>query len=229
MRRTWGSLDPKTLEISNLLSSLYTNMGHYREAQDLHENILRLVVEGDDGDDRTLDTMDSKTALHQVALLKQSFLRLHGWDKSPQIYVDLIKGLKEMPEYSREKQWKQLSLPSEWNAKETPSDTLGKFFAPQQWEFVLPENVTDDGKGIKEFPSLQPGRGMKRATSNWGIGLLHRFMHGDHGHGQSNGTSNGNGRIAGRKTMAVDDEEGYESAEEVINMHEKPGKVEIVH
>ena len=76
MRRTWGSLDPKSLEMSDLLSELYTNMGHYREAQGVHENVLRLVVEGDDGDDRTLDTMEAVRAKKQLELLKQSYLRL---------------------------------------------------------------------------------------------------------------------------------------------------------
>lgn len=80
LRRVWGSLNPKTLEMSELLSELYTSMGHYREAQGVHESILRLVVEGDDGDDRTIDTMPSQTALKHVNLLKQSFLRLKGWD-----------------------------------------------------------------------------------------------------------------------------------------------------
>ncbi|KAL8687481.1 MAG: hypothetical protein Q9218_006359, partial [Villophora microphyllina] len=163
MRRTWGSLDPKTLEMSDLLSQLYTSMGHYREAQDLHENILRLVVEGDDGDDRTHDTMDSATALDQITLLKQSYLRLRGWNKSPETYIDLISDLKKMPEYKDQKEWKQLTLPNEWNSKETPSETLGRFFAPKEWDFARPEDVTKDGNGIKETPS-RPGMGVKRAT-----------------------------------------------------------------
>ncbi|KAL9606785.1 MAG: hypothetical protein Q9179_000075 [Wetmoreana sp. 5 TL-2023] len=222
MRRTWGSLDPKTLEMSDLLSQLYTSMGHYREAQDLHENILRLVVEGDDGDDRTLDTMDSKTALHQITLLHQSFLRLQGWNKSRDVYVALIRDLKNMPQYKNEKQWKQLKLPSEWDMKETPSETIGKFIAPTKWEFVPPEQVTKEG-GVKETPS-RPGMGMKRATSNWGLGLIHRFMHGDHEHGGNangvNGKTDGR-RIGGKKPVTIDDEEGNESAkEEVIHAHE---------
>lgn len=45
MRRTWGALDPKTLEMSELLYQLYTNMGHHHEAQGLQKTILPLVVE----------------------------------------------------------------------------------------------------------------------------------------------------------------------------------------
>ncbi|KAI4243543.1 MAG: hypothetical protein LQ352_006999, partial [Teloschistes flavicans] len=156
MRRTFGSLDPKTLEMSDLLSQLYTSMGHYREAQEVHENILRLVVEGDDGDDRTLDTMDSDAAMDQVKQLKQSFLRLRGWSKSQDTYTDLVAELKDMPEYRAEKQWKQLALPDAWNVKEAPSETLGRFFAPETWEFVNPEEVV--GTPGKK------GRGLMRAS-----------------------------------------------------------------
>lgn len=220
MRRTWGALDPKTLEMSELLYQLYTNMGNHREAQDLQETILRLVVEGDDGDERTHDTMDSKTALHQVDLLKQSFLRLGGWNKDRIVYVDFIKELKEMPEFKDEKPWKQLHLPSEWDSKETPSATVGKFIMPEKWEFVRSEEISDSG-AIKETLS-KPGMGTKRATSNWGLGLSHRFVHGDHTHGRTNGDTNGRGRIAGKKAIAIDDKEGYESAEEeVIHVHDK--------
>jgi len=64
-----GSFDPKTLEMSDLLSQIYTAAGHHREAMRLHEEILRLVVEGDDGDDRTLDTMIPKMAKHAISAL----------------------------------------------------------------------------------------------------------------------------------------------------------------
>lgn len=214
MRRTWGSLDPKTLQMSNLLSKLYTNMGHYREAQGVHENILRLVVEGDDGDDRTQDTMEPETALTQLELLKQSFLRLHGWDKSPEIYTELVTDLKNMPEYESSKEWKEVRLPSEWNAKEPASETMGKFSAPEEWDFVSGD------KGEKEV-KRRPGMNVNRATSNWGLGLVHRFLHGEHEGERTNGVTNGNGhgyangkRIGGRKTVKLNDDVGFKSAEE---------------
>jgi len=46
--------------------------------------------------------MDSETALDQVDLLNQSFLRLGGWNKDRNVYVDIIKGLKDMPEFGSE-------------------------------------------------------------------------------------------------------------------------------
>lgn len=227
MRRTWGSLHPKALEMNNLLSELYTNMGHTREAQGVHEDILRLVVEGDDGDDRTLDTTDSDTALHQIALLKQSFLRLGGWDKSRDVYDTLITELKKMPEYSSIKEWKSLSPPSEWNPKETPSKTLGKFVAPTHWQFIGAREAEEEERSSVASPKQasssprsphhnkhRPGMGVKRATSNWGLGLVHKFMHGDHGHANGSASPKSNGvRSVGRKASTVDDgEDGYESA-----------------
>ncbi|KAL8845775.1 MAG: hypothetical protein Q9221_009084, partial [Calogaya cf. arnoldii] len=173
--------------MSDLLSQLYTNMGHTREAQGVHENVLRLVTEGDDGDDRTLDTMDSHTARHQVELLKQSFLRLRGWDKSPEIYTDLIRDLKEIPEYKSQSEWKDVRPAHEWNAKEAASETLGKFEAPQTWYLVKPEHFDEKG-GIREGKmGKKPGMSKKRVTSNWGLNFVNNFL----GGGQENGVSNG--------------------------------------
>ena len=206
--------------MNDLLSQIYTNMGHTREAQGVHEDILRLVVEGDDGDDRTLDTTDSDTALRQIELLKQSFLRLGGWDKSRDVYDGLVSDLKKMPEYSSIKEWKTLALPSEWNPKEAPSKTLGRFVAPTHWQFIAPheEEEVRDVRGVAspKQPSTphRPGMGVKRATSNWGLGLVHKFMHGDHGHANGGAASpkmNGM-RSAGKKAPVVDDDDGYESA-----------------
>ena len=186
--------------MSDLLSQLYTNMGHTREAQGVHENILRLIVEGDDGDDRTIDTLDSDAAYEQVQLLKQTYLRLKGWDKPLEVYNDLITDLKSLPAYSTQKQWKELSLPKTWShQKESPSETLGKFFPPREWELVKPENVTEKGDALREesVPRRAGQRAMKRATSNWGLGLVHRFLHGGDDGGQEEGMSNGKGGEGG--------------------------------
>lgn len=217
LRRVWGSLDPKTLEMLNLLSQLYTSQGHYREAQGVHENILRLVVEGDDGDDRTLDTMESKVARQQVELLKQSFLRLKGWDKSKGVYRELIAELTNMPEYKSEAEWKKLPNVDQWSTKEPPSETLGKYVPPQNWEFPSKQSLSGNGE-VRIVPR-RPGMGMKRATSNWGMGLIHRFLNGEHDHEQVSRKGNGNGvmsngvkRLVGvEKSMPLDDVEGREN------------------
>lgn len=200
--------------MSDLLSQLYTNMGHTREAQGVHENVLRLVTEGDDGDDKTLDTMDSKTARHQVELLRQSYLRLHGWDKSPEIYKDLIHDLKAMPEYKAQPEWKDVRPANEWSLKDVASETLGKFEAPKTWYLVKPENFNEKGE-IKDTPSKRPGMNVKRATSNWGMGFVHNLLHGTHENGVNGGKSNG---VEKPVEVKYEEEGGYESTveEEVL-------------
>jgi len=202
LRRVWGSLDPKTLEMSDLLSQLYTSQGHYREAQGVHENILRLVVEGDDGDDRTLDTMDSKAARQHVELLKQSFLRLKSWDKSSVVYRELLDELINTPEYKGKPEWENMPSLDQWNVKEPPSDTLGKFAPPQNWEFASTQNRAGDGEA--RVVSGRPGMGVKRATSNWGMGPIHRVLNGGHGHEELvSGKRNGN-RVVSNGAVEVE-------------------------
>ena len=72
----------------------------------LHEEILRLVVEGDDGDDRTLDTMEPGTARQNLDWLKVSYQRLYGWDKSARVYKDLMDELLSVQEYKGKAEFK---------------------------------------------------------------------------------------------------------------------------
>ena len=195
-------------------------MGHYREAQGVHENVLRLVVEGDDGDDRTQDHVSAEVALEQVELLKQSFLRLGGWDKSRDVYADLIHELKHMHEFDG--QLKHLKPINEWNAKEQASEHVGKFQPPTEWEFGA-----DDDDGDKEVVRhKRKTLNVKRATSNWGIGLVHRFLHGDEeaqkrnggggGKVSSNGHVNGSGVATAGATAHGHGDDGFESASEEL-------------
>ncbi|KAL8864489.1 MAG: hypothetical protein Q9174_007334, partial [Haloplaca sp. 1 TL-2023] len=135
MRRTWGSLDPETLNMENLLGEMYTTMGHHREAMDLHESVLRLVVEGDDGDERTLDEAGGEVVVEQVERLRQAALRLKGFNKDKAVYVELVRELKGMEQYRDEKRVRGLSLPDQWNLKDQASETRGRFEAPKNWGF----------------------------------------------------------------------------------------------
>ncbi|KAL8864710.1 MAG: hypothetical protein Q9198_009692 [Flavoplaca austrocitrina] len=146
--------------------------------------------------------MDSPTARHQVELLKQSFLRLRGWDKSPDIYADLIRDLKAMPEYRSQPEWADVKPTNEWNPKEAASETEGKFEAPQKWYLVKPESFNEKGE-IKEpqKSSKRPGMSAKRVTSNWGMNFVNKMVNGGHENGVDNGvqkngypTDSGNGK-----------------------------------
>ena len=206
LRRVWGSLDPKTLEMSELLSQLYTSMGHHREAMGVHENILRLVVEGDDGDDRTVDTMDSKRVKMHVEWLKQCYLRLHGWDKSPAVYEDLVRAILHMEEHGHKPEWQGVQGVEHWDyKKEAASDSVGTFVVPREWEF----------EDRAKIAAKRPGLDMKRATSNWG---LDHFRY-DSDRENEERYRNGNGAKKGEaaKTAIFDgDEDGFESATEEV-------------
>ena len=217
--------------MSELLSELYTSMGHYREAQGVHESILRLVVEGDDDDDSTVDTMSPQAARKHLDLLKQSYLRLKGWEKSPAVYKDLVNALINM--YKGKAEWKDVHGIDSWNFnKEHPSETLGKFVTPKEWEFASPEDLDaqGDAKGAKGL--RRPGMGVKRATSNWGIGEVHRVLHGlpeqewtDNGriYSMRNGDRIPKVPQIGVKAVTGEEEDGYESAAEevVLNGHNR--------
>lgn len=228
MRRTWGSLDPKTLEMSTLLSSLYTSMGHHREAQGVHENILRLVTEGDDGDDRTLDTMTPERALLQLELLRQSYLRLGGWDKNPEVYAELVGDLKAMREFKGSKALQAVPEPRKWNPKEQADESKGTFQAPREWVFVSSGAVGEDG--FVKDGGRRPGSGLRRATSNWGLGFVRQFLgggkderDGENGNGNGHGNGYGHGKVGGPKIYYLDDGEkgGYESSEERVGSGRK--------
>lgn len=222
LRRVWGPLDPKTLEMSELLSQLYTSMGHYREAMGVHENILRLVVEGDDGDERTVDTMDSKRVKMHVEWLKQCYLRLQGWDKSAATYKDLVNAILHMEEYRHKPEWQGVHGTDDWDKKELASETVGKFVAPKEWEFEDPESANKRGNGKETLLYKHPGMGMKRATSNWGMSYSSHVRNGDYKEDHRNG--NGTKRPGAAKPLILDgDDDGYESAAENVGRHQNGG------
>ena len=220
LRRVWGSLDPKTLEMSELLSQLYTSMGHYREAMGVHENILRLVVEGDDGDDRTVDTMDSKRVKTHVDLLKQCYLRLQGWDKSAATYKDLVDSILHMEEYRHKPEWQGVHGTDHWDKKEPASETVGKFVAPKEWEFEDPKTANKHGNGKEPVSNKHPGMGMKRATSNWGMNYFRHVLNGDHKEEHRNGNGIKKPEITAKALNSEGDDDGYESATEQVDGHE---------
>jgi hypothetical protein len=156
--------------MSDLLSQIYTAAGHHREAMRLHEDILRLVVEGDDGDDRTLDTMTPRMAKHQLSLLKAAYQRLGSWANHPSTYKKLVDQLLQMPAYKSDPLFKGVHSTDKWNPKDKP-DPASEFTKPVDWEFVSPESLTDKDEVAKRV-SKRPGWGFRRVTSNWGLNLV---------------------------------------------------------
>ena len=146
----------------------------------MHEAILRLVVEGDDGDDNTMDTVPAQTARQHIDLLKQSHLRLKGWDKRATTYKDLVDAVIEM--YKHQPEFKSTQGIDAWNFnKEKPSDALGKFVAPTDWSFAEAEELAENNMGdgqMNQGGLRRPGMGVKRSTSYWGMSEEHRVLHG---------------------------------------------------
>lgn len=190
-------------------------MGHYREAQGVHESILRLVVEGDDDDDHTTDTLPAADARKHIDLLKQSYLRLKGWDKSPSTYHSLIAALKDL--YKGTPEFKDVPNIDKWDcSKESPSEFLGVFAAPKEWEFAKAGELNENGDAVEVKGVRMPGMGVKRATSNWGIGEVMRVLHGVEGSPSKVYSKTGEGemRKPWTEAKAVDEDDGFQSAEE---------------
>ncbi len=175
LRRVWGAIDPKTLEMTEILSQLYTACGHHREAMRLHEEILRLVVEGDDGDDRTTDTMTGEKVKNHLALLKAAYQRLGGWDKSPDSYKKLVDQLLAMPVYKSDPLLKGLTSTDKWNAN-GKSDIKIEFEKPMDWEVVDPDSLSDKGEVVRRGPR-NDRLGFRRVVSNWGMELADEHSH----------------------------------------------------
>ena len=221
LRRVHGALHPIYLQLCTLLSELYTTMGHFREAQGVHESILRRIVDGDDDDDRTIDTVSAADARRHVDLLKQSYLRLKGWDKSPATYKDLITGLVKL--YKGHPEFKDVQGIEKWDFnKEGPSETLGNFQSPKDWDLVDAEKLNSAGDAIEGLKaSRNPGLSVKRATSNWGIGEVMRVLQG----AKPTSPTSTNGNLEGietrkpameSKAMTGGHDDGLKSAEEGV-------------
>jgi hypothetical protein len=178
LRRVLGALHPQALEMEELRSQIYTSAGHYREAMGVHEDILRLIVDGDDGDDRTTDTVSPAVARHHLDLLRASYLRLKGWDKSASNYHDLVRELLNMKGHKSSASFQDAVPAEKWSPKDDPG-TLGVLSAPLEWRFFVP-CTAETGDATSSATGLRPHMGLKRASSNWRLSFLHKLLPGQH-------------------------------------------------
>ncbi|KAF9884696.1 hypothetical protein FE257_001325 [Aspergillus nanangensis] len=148
LRRVWGSFDRMTLELTTLLSELYTASGNYRAAMTVHERILRqLVTDGDISD--TLSVSEAATiASKHTEFLKRAHQRLGGWDKEEHLYKRLVEGLNER--FAGEKAWAgttEVLQVEEWAKGE--ADELGTWRAPGAYGFLLVGGGGKEGQEVK--------------------------------------------------------------------------------
>ena len=95
LRRVWGPLDRSTLEMSTLLSSLYTASSRPQDAMAVHEQCLRDLIINDDLDE-PLPKDAAKIATAHAELLKRAYQRNGGWRSGKEAgeYVELNRDLE---------------------------------------------------------------------------------------------------------------------------------------
>lgn len=170
LRRTWGLLDAATVDINNLLSSLCTADQRYADALDVHEEILRALLDlnlsghdADDADDNASEIMDfdeenaAALALEQLELVRRVYARNAGWPESEdvdmeQLTTDVVAEFSSMAPDAYAHFGDGDS--SKWS-KTAPSanDTIGTFIAPAVWEFSLSEEVQPGQPAMRKRPS----------------------------------------------------------------------------
>lgn len=174
LRRVYGALDPKALAMSEVLSQVYTAAGRPKDAMRVHEDLLRLVIEGDDDDDRTIDTMEATEARKHLKLLKQAYIRAKGWDKKQSVYEELVHDLINMPAYRNSPAFTGVREVKQWKITDKLDTSVsGDFVKPTQWEFADPRTLSESEKSSdKGTPVVKRHQlGLRRITSNWGMNI----------------------------------------------------------
>lgn len=191
LRRVLGGLHPHALAMSTLLSQLYTSAKQYDDAMTVHEEILQLIVSGDDnGEDRALDSVTPAVARTQLDLLKAAYQRNEGWVKSASTYKNLVNSLLSMREFKNDLQLKGMQPVQKWTPKLDESMAqLGLFVKPSEWEFIVEEDIrqaaaADAGGRHVQFNGVQygpkasspapkkqkeAGWSLRRISENWGM------------------------------------------------------------
>lgn len=172
LRRTWGLLDAATVDTNNLLSALCVADARYAEALDVHEEILRALLDlnvsgrdntnthADDGASELMDFDEENAAalaLQQLELVRRVYARNAGWPESEdvnmaQLTADVIAEFAPMAPNAYAPFGDGDS--ARWS-KTAPaaSDSMGTFVAPQVWEFSLSEETKPGQPALSKRPS----------------------------------------------------------------------------
>ncbi|RDW91807.1 hypothetical protein BP5796_01201 [Coleophoma crateriformis] len=194
LRRVGGGLSPKALEVSDVLVQMYTETHNHREAMRVVEDILRMIVEGDDGEEDTSDVPTAEAVSHRLKMLKYSYQRHGRWDKTNSAYIDLVHKLHLMPQYKHDATIQTYADIQQWKPKTDDKDHLA-FMVPDNWEFTVDTDEqftisTDSlptsprgcayGRGSLNLPKTSAGSWLhngtsatRRVTHDWGMGSLY--------------------------------------------------------
>lgn len=133
-----GALDKSTLDFTILLSELYTEQKRYRDAMELHEDILCRLGEG-----QTAPGLEPLKAAHtHTELLKLAYKRNGKFDKSSQHYYDVFASLDQR--FGDEKAWAEKRPQVEkWTPGVKDGEVFGCWKKPSrfEWEFEGEESV----------------------------------------------------------------------------------------
>lgn len=151
LRRVWGALDATTLDMHVLLSEFYTSSEQYRKAMLLHEDVLRDTV-SDKGEEINQAEAAAIVVRH-LELLKRAYQRLGGWDKDPQVYVDLYQQLAHV--FGSEENWKNAKIQGieKWSPK--GADAVGVWVRPKSFEWMESEGLRKHSNYLRR--SLRSG------------------------------------------------------------------------
>lgn len=151
----------------------------------VHEDILRLVVEGDDDDDETIDEMDPVRARKHLDWLKASYLRNGGWDNNRKVYEETVGKLLGMEAFGGHEAFRGAIRAEKWSLKEKVGNE-GRFVPERKWEFIVEGHDCHDdvdvhvngngngiGHGIRSPGLFVPKRltmnGLRKVSSHWGL------------------------------------------------------------
>ncbi|KAF9635045.1 Tetratricopeptide-like helical protein [Lasiodiplodia theobromae] len=137
LRRTWGLLDQVTIDLFNLLSTLYVAADRHADALAIHEEILRAVLQDDESEDVLDDAHAAQIAADQLDLIKRVYARQGGWGDEDDDLSALVQDVVDQYGDASEGGRLQSFLPvDKWSTKAPPAhDTFGTFVLPQGWEF----------------------------------------------------------------------------------------------
>lgn len=134
VRRVWGASDQVTVEMYNLLASLYTAAGDHVRAMSTHEEVCRqtLTAVEEDGDIEPAQGAD--VVKDQVELMKRSYQRAGGFgDKDGALVKELFGQLTAS--FGKEKSFASVQGVDKWSTKEK-ADNLGVWTKPASFEFM---------------------------------------------------------------------------------------------
>ncbi|KAJ5776103.1 uncharacterized protein N7511_001114 [Penicillium nucicola] len=144
--RVWGQFDRITLELTALLSELYTETGNYSGAMAVHETALRQVSHTQT--DVTSAEMGAFAVQH-AELLKRAYQRNGGWAKQSGVYTDLLGKVNE--QLKAEKTWSKSSLESvdKWQPK--GADSLGLWQPPTTYGFLTSGKINKHQNQLRKI------------------------------------------------------------------------------